>query len=89
MDLLDYLNEQGGLLSEPLAAHLFRQIIDAVCLVWEADRYTLRATVRKQALGHANMSGHVSYDWQVLYMHARGYCHRCVALVQHDLSTRR
>ena len=38
MDLLDYLNEQGGLLPEPLAAHLFRQVVDAV----RADMGTCR-----------------------------------------------
>ena len=30
VDMLDFLNQQGGLLPEPLAAHLFCQIVDAV-----------------------------------------------------------
>jgi hypothetical protein len=39
MDLLDYLNEQGGLLPEPLAAYLFRQVVNAVRTDVEAESH--------------------------------------------------
>ncbi len=41
--MLDFLNQHGGLLPEPLAAHLFRQIVDAVrCPRSEAHASDLR-----------------------------------------------
>ena len=76
--MLDFLNQQGGLLPEPLAAHLFRQIVDAVCCF--SDEPYLHC-ILAQALPDRGQTSCVSWlpelaRSQVLYMHTRGYCHR-------------
>ena len=74
--MLDFLNQQGGLLPEPLAAHLFRQIVDAARCP-SADTRTSSGIAESRVVSsmHDQLSGDGD-GLQVLYMHTRGYCHR-------------